>query len=307
MTVLSRDSSHTSFDAARTPVARVKPGEFVVFDTHDARSGALLDRPTGRPFRLPLPTPGAGNPVTGPVHVDGAQPGDALAVDIVSIECGPVGWCGGHAHVGAVPAGRVSEPVGRTCRVKPEGVEFGNGIVLPLRPMIGCIGTAPLAPLGTHAAGRHGGNLDHPVVAAGTSVLLPVSVEGALLSIGDVHASQGDGELSGVALEVPATVKVRVRLIPGAKPRWPWVMTPDVIAVMTEADTFEEATAIAVGEMMQLLEDRIGLTPGDALALVSIAASVRSGGTWGGPRVSVRVELLRSVGVLPDGFVEEER
>ena len=307
MTLVSRATTHTTYDAAHPPVARIEPGAVVVFDTHDARSGALLERPLGEPFRLPLPTPGAGNPVTGPVYVEGARPGDALLVDIVSITCGPVGWCGGHAHAGAVPTGRVPEPVGRTCRVTATGVEFGSGIVLPLRPMIGCIGTAPLVPLGTHAAGPHGGNLDHPVVGAGTSVLLPVTVEGALLSIGDVHALQGDGELSGVALEVPASVEVRVQLVAGAAPRWPWVQTPDVIGVMTVADTFELATAIAVEETLTLLEETLALTPGDALALVSIAGSVRAGGTWGGPQVTARVELPRSLGAMPLGLARSDR
>jgi amidase len=285
-------------------VAWVRPGDVVRLDTHDARSGALLDRLPGTPFPLPLPTPGAGNPVTGPVYVEGARPGDALVVDVLSIECGPVGWCGGHAHVGAVPAGRVPEAVGRTCRVTPEGIEFGPGIVLPLRPMIGCIGTAPLAPLGTHAAGRHGGNLDHTVVGVGTTVMLPVSVDGALLSIGDVHAAQGDGELSGVALEVPASVTVRVRPAPGAAPAWPWVLTADVVAVMTTAETFERATELAVDEAMTLLEQSLGLTPGDALALASVACSVKVGALWGGPLTTARVEVPRSLGALPAGLAE---
>ncbi|GGM61859.1 acetamidase/formamidase family protein [Dactylosporangium sucinum] len=299
------DRSQTAYDPAVPPVLAVEPGSVVTFETHDARAGALLDRPTSVPFRLPLPTPGAGNPVTGPVFVHNAHPGDGLLVDILAIDCAAIGWCGGHAHVGPVPIGRVPEPVGRTCRVSAEGIEFAPDIVLPLRPMVGCLGTAPPEGVGTHLAGPHGGNMDQPIVRAGVSVLLPVYVEGALLSAGDVHASQGDGELSGVGLEVPATVSVRVNVAPAAAPRWPWVLTPDVVAVLTVAGTFAEAVSIAVDEAMRLLESTRSLVPGDALALLSVCADIRVGGAWGGSQVSARLELPRSLAAIPAGLRTE--
>lgn len=302
MTLISRDRSHPYYDATVPPAAEIEPGTTVVVDTHDARSGVLLDRPTAQPFTLPRPTPGAGNPVTGPVFVRGARPGDGLVVDVLRIDCDPVGWCGAHAHVGPVPTGRVPEPIGRTCRITPGHVEFATDIVLPLRPMIGCLGTAPVTSSGAHLAGPHGGNMDQPIVRPGVTVLLPVYVVGALLSLGDVHASQGDGELSGVGLEVPAAVEVRIGLEPAAAPRWPWVLTPDVVAVLTVASTFEQAASIAVDEAMQLLESSRGLAPGDALALLSVCANLRVGGAWGGPQVTTRLELPRSLGVAPAGL-----
>jgi amidase len=302
MTAISRDRSHTAYDAAIPPAAEVEPGSTVVFDTHDARAGALLDRPVAQPFTLPRPTPGAGNPVTGPLFVRGAHPGDGLVVDVLRIDCGPVGWCGGHAHVGPVPLGRVPEPIGRTCRITRDGVEFAADIVLPLRPMLGCIGTAPVEQAGTHLAGTYGGNMDQPIVRAGVTLLLPVYAEGALLFVGDVHATQGDGELSGVGLEVPATVEARVSVAPGSAPRWPWVLTPEVVAVVTVASTFEQAASIAVDEAMGLLEATRSLAPADALALLSVCANLRVGGAWGGPQVTTRLELPRSLGAIPVGL-----
>jgi amidase len=300
--MLSREQSHTSYDSSLPAAAEVDAGSRVTFKTHDARAGALLDRPPAQPFRLPLPTPGAGNPVTGPVFVRGARPGDGLLVSIEQIECDPIGWCGGHAHVGPVPRGRVPEPVGRTCEITSAGVKFADDIILALRPMLGCIGTAPLESAGTHLAGSHGGNMDQPIVRVATTVLLPVYVDGALLSIGDVHATQGDGELSGVGLEVPATVGVTVDIAPGLAPRWPWILTPDVVAVLTVAPTFAEAASIAVDEAMHLLEASRGLAPGDALALLSVTGDLRVGGAWGGPQVTARVELPRSLRAIPVGL-----
>lgn len=124
---VERNFSQSNFTPDLPPVFEIESGDRVVFFTHDARAGALLNhRPTATAFPLPKPTPGKGNPVTGPISIKGAKPGDALLVHILSINCDEFGWCGGHAHAGAVNPGRVPEPLGRICEVSPKGVVFSR-------------------------------------------------------------------------------------------------------------------------------------------------------------------------------------
>ena len=300
---VEREHSQSNFTPDLPPLFEITSGDRVVFSTHDARAGALLDRrPTGTPFPLPKPIPGKGNPVSGPIAIKGAKPGDALLVHILSINCDSHGWCGGHAHAGAVNPGRVPEPLGRVCEVSPSGVVFSSEITIPVESMIGCIGTAPLVSATTGVAGTHGGNMDQTVVKTGSSILLPVFVDGALLYIGDVHAAQGDGEISGVGLEIPAEVTVEVELVPGAAPEWPWLVNDESVMVLCVAETFEASSYIAIDQTMKLLEKQLHLAPADALALLSICGNVRVGAFYGMPHVTTRCEIPRHLKVAPPGL-----
>ena len=297
---LPRDVVAYSYTAEKTPRLTVEAGATVRFETWDARAGALLDRAAGRPFELPRPTPGRGNPLTGPLAVRGAEPGDALLVTIDNISCVSPGWCGGHAHVGPLPPGRVPRPLGRICTHDGEFVHFSDDVKLPLSPMIGCIGTAvPGDPPNAGVPGGHGGNLDHPVVAVGAVVHLPVFASGALLYIGDVHAAQGDGELSGIGLEIPADVTVTVNIDRGRDLRWPWVVNEDRVIVMTSGMEFGEAREESVEAMVNVLETQLGYEPADALALISVAGHLRIGQAFGGMEMTLRLEMPRSLGIVP--------
>ena len=300
MNRITRDIVSYFYEVTDSPRLEISPGEKVVFETWDARAGALLDRPPGIPFELPLPTPGRGNPLTGPLAVRGAEPDDALVIRIDHIKCISPGWCGGHAHVGPFPKGRVSRPVGRVCAIDAGLIRYSDDILLPVEPMVGCIGTAvrgdaPQAGI----PGRHGGNLDHPVVAEGTTVFLPVFAPGGLLYVGDVHATQGDGELSGVAVEIPAEVTVTVDLWEGAELRWPWAVTEDATMVMTSDLDFAHAREEAVEAMLRVLESQLGLEAGDAIALISVAGNLRIGQAFGAMELTLRLEMPRSLGIVP--------
>lgn len=300
---LTRDTVSYRYDSSLPPKTVISSGTTVVFETHDARAGALLDRNCGSLFDLPPATPGKGNPLTGPLLVQGAEPGDALAVKIDQIMVDDVGWCGGHAHVGPLEPGRIPHPLGRICPASNDAVEFSAGIVLPAAPMIGCIGTAsdgdpPLAGL----PGRYGGNMDHKVIGAGTTVYLPVFVPGGLLYIGDVHACQGDGELSGVALEIGAEVTVTVSVLQNAGLHWPWAATPEKIMVMTTAMEFADARRSAVAEMIAALESQLRLEPAEALALISVAGDLRVGQAFGGMELTLRLEMPATLGLSPSGY-----
>lgn len=303
VTIVNRDRVSYSFDSTIDPVASVEPPARLKLATHDARGGALLDRRHATPYELPLPTAGKGNPITGPVEVIGAKVGDALVVDIIAIDLDATGWCGGHAHVGPTRPGFINRPVGRTCRILDDHIEFGSDLMIPVAPMIGCLGTAPAGKgVSTAFAGRHGGNMDQRVVTVGARVYLPVSVPGGKLFVGDVHAAQGDGELSGVALEIGAQVEVDVEISSGLSLDWPWVILGERVMILTSGSTFEEARAEAVETMIRAFERVLGIEPADALGLLSLVGDLRVGQAYGAADVTLRLEVPASLGVSPVGF-----
>ena len=174
--------------------------------------------------------------------------------------------------------------------------------MLPLRPMIGCIGTAPVERASSAVAGPHGGNLDHPSIAVGAEVLLPVFVDGGLLSIGDVHALQGHGELSGVALEVPSQVVVEVDARPDVGIEWPWLRRDGTISVLVAASTFEVAVGVAVDQYIRRLEYDSGWDTAEAMALLSLVGDIRVGSSWGGSYVTISLDVPDEFGILPKAF-----
>ncbi len=303
VTIVNRDRVAYAFDSALEPVAAVEPPARLEVATHDARAGALLDRQYASPYDLPLPTADKSNPITGPIDVIGAEVGDALIVDIAAINLDAVGWCGGHAYVGPTRPGFIKRPIGRTCRVIDDHIEFGSDLMIPISPMIGCLGTAPAGTgVSTALAGRHGGNMDQRVVTVGARVYLPVSVPGGRLFVGDVHAAQGDGELSGVALEIGAQVELVVGVASGLSLDWPWVALGDRIMILTSGPTFEEARAEAVETMIRAFEQVLGIEPADALGLLSLVGDLRVGQAYGAADVTLRLEIPASLGVSPVGF-----
>jgi len=187
---------HYAWDRALEPVAQVAPGEVFRLVVQDASDGQL-DRASTPTDVLALDFTQV-NPVTGPVWVDGTQPGDVLVVTVLDLEVDDWGWTANIPGFGLLsddfpdPALRLSAVTGHT-------VEFLPGLHLPLMPMIGTIGVAPADP-GPHSLvppHAWGGNMDLRHLTAGSTLYLPVAVEGALLSVGDTHACQGDGEICG--------------------------------------------------------------------------------------------------------------
>jgi amidase len=300
--VVGRDAPAYAWDAAITPRLVVRPPTTVVFETLDARAGALDDRHVGDPFELPPPAARV-NPLTGPVAVEGAAPGDTLRVRIDAIELDRVGWTGGHVHIGPLAPGRVPRAIGQRIAVEGGRARFLERFSLPVRPMVGCLGVAPPAgpdgPPASTRVGRFGGNLDHPVIGVGATVHLPVVVPGALLFLGDVHASQGDGELSMTALEIGARVTVTLEVRPARALRWPWVTFGDRLAVLTSDDDFTVARRHAADAMVAALEAAYGLEPAEALALVSLAGDLRIGQAGGHGPMTLRLEVPRWEGLEP--------
>jgi len=297
---IPRDQIGYFYDARLPAVLSVEPGATVVFETQDARGGAMFVNPVGELVDLPRPPVGRGNPVTGPLEIKGARPGDALIVDILDIQTISPGWCGGHAHVGPLAEGRIPRARGRVCAVADGAVHFSASIRLDEQPMIGCIGIAPVGEaISCGTPGRHGGNLDHKVIGRGTRVYLPVNHPGALLWIGDVHATQGDGELSGTAMEIGADVTVRVDIAAGLGIDAPWIETDQRLMSTSASLDFATARRDAIEGMMRALENQLGLEPAEALALISAVADLRVGQAFGGMELTLRLEVPRSLGLRP--------
>ena len=219
---IPRDQFTYQFSATTEPVATVAPGDQFVVETHDTSTGRIHRREDVPDFvrvRDPLKV----NPAAGPIFVEGAAPGDDLIVEILDIRLRPYGFVRVLAGAGVLQEG--IEPDGvLMARVDGEHLVLGERIRMPLRPMVGVIGTAPAdGVIYTAAPGPQGSNIDVNAVTVGARVHLPVHVPGGLLAIGDVHASMGDGEVSGTGVEIGGEVTVRVDLVPGAAPARPWI------------------------------------------------------------------------------------
>jgi amidase len=155
-------------------------------------------------------------------------------------------------------------------------VVFKDHLRFPVRPMVGVIGTAPAGEgVGTDRPGPHGGNMDHNDIRVGARVHLPVFVPGALLGIGDVHASMGDGEISITALEVCGEVTVRVDLVKGEDIARPWIEFPDCWIATGDGPLISDAIRVACEEMVRLLRRHLGLSVDDAYLLLSIRGDVK--------------------------------
>ncbi|MGH2562187.1 MAG: acetamidase/formamidase family protein, partial [Thermomicrobiales bacterium] len=240
------------------PIARVEPGETVAIYTKDA----FEDRIT-KPDDVPSQILGAYlNPQTGPIHVEGAEPGDTLAVHLIEIE--PTrDWAVSVfvPYFGGLTSTRLTrtlqEPLPEKVwiyQIKDGWLEHNARLRFPWRPFMGTIGTAPeMEALSALTPFDHGGNMDVPDVKPGNVVYLPVRVPGGLFFTGDCHAGQGQGELCGVALEIAAKLTVRFELIKQQPIAWPRIESPEEYMVVGSARPMEDAARIAYTELVEWL------------------------------------------------------
>lgn len=293
---LTRDKVVYAIDRNVPPRLTVDPPAEIAIETHDARGGRLR-----RPEDVETTAPDYGdrfpqtNPATGPIAINGAEPGDTLVVDVLGLELDDRGYILAKPNFGVL-RDFLQRPVARMCEIADGHVEV-CGIKLPLRPMIGVLATAPEGePRGTAYVGSYGGNMDCNLITVGSRIRLPVQVKGGLLFVGDVHATMGDGEVNGSGVEFGARVKLRVNLEKRTGLRWPTVETEDTVACIASAPDFYDAAEIAVGNMVDRISRDIGVTPVDAYMLVSARGELRLNQACRSPvEVSVRVEFPRSL------------
>ena len=209
---VGRDRFHLAWDPAIPPIETVGDGDEVEFDLLDASNGTLTQT-TAVEEIASLDFSGV-DQVNGPIAIDGARTGDTLQVELLDFQPADWGWTASIPGFGLL-ADEFPKPAYHVTRLGPTGpIEFMPGIRLPRAPFCGVIGVAPAAgPLSTIPPDVHGGNMDTRHLVAGSTLFLPVFQPGARISIGDGHATQGDGEVCGTAIETPmrATVKLTVR------------------------------------------------------------------------------------------------
>jgi acetamidase/formamidase len=282
------DNVHSEWDRTIEPVADVESGDTVSFRCRDAWDGLIDEDTTAEEVPDALAQREGGMPITGPVAVEGARPGDVLAVEILDAEHDDWGWTTFRPREDefgllyeefeewGLHYWRLGDGVG----------EFVDGIEVPLDPFPGTIGLAPVDETGRDMGPPHdaGGNMDTKHLTAGTTLYLPVEVEGALLSIGDGHAAQGDGEICGGAIETPLSLDVRVGVVSDRDISQPQYRMPSGSASRSDVPTYAttgisndlmEATRKATLSMVEHLQNEQGLSAHDAYILTSVAADLK--------------------------------
>ncbi|MGQ9558394.1 MAG: acetamidase/formamidase family protein [Desulfurispora sp.] len=214
------------------------------------------------------------NPATGPVYLEGVRPGDVVAVHIQDIRVFSPGIMVAAPGAGVL-GDLVQQPETKMVEIKNGKAQLGL-LDVPVAPMIGVIGLAPAGediPCGV--PGRHGGNMDTTLIAAGSTVYLPARVEGGLLAMGDLHALMGDGEIMVSGVEVAGEVDVTVTSVPGWPLEYPLVSTPQWVAVLASAATLDEAAALATRQMAGLLRNWLGCSLNEAGMLLSAVGQLQ--------------------------------
>ena len=276
------------FDARLPPALRIAAGDRVRLETMIARGVQRLKDAGIKDDEIPaslkaveaaIADKTAGpHPLTGPIFVEGAEPGDALEIEIVSIAfLHQFGVEAINPGGGALPED-FTAPVLRLIRWPPGAsrLQFA-GASISMAPFFGTIGVAPPASrgrIGSREPGRHGGNLDNKDLVAGSTLLLPVNVPGALLSIGDGHAIQADGEVTGTAVETSLRGTFEIRIRKRAQLKWPRAETRFGYISMGLDPDLDKAAEIATREMVEFLVAEKKLSREDAYVLCSIAGNL---------------------------------
>ena len=249
--------------------------------------------PTGHPGRGP-----GGHILTGPVYVEGAMPGDVLEVKVLSIDL-PIDY--GYNGCSGYVRDNCDRSVGTTILQLDRATmtsQFVPGIVIPLKPFFGSMGVAPSPEMGrvsSNPPGRHAGNLDNKELVAGSTLYIPVFVEGALFEVGDGHAAQGDGEVDQTAIETSLRGRLQLTVRKDMKLVWPRAETAtDYIAMATDPDLVV-ATKTAIQEMINLLVETKGLTKHQAYQLTSLAGNVAITQLVDLPNLGVHVKMPKDI------------
>jgi acetamidase/formamidase len=258
------------------PRARIEPGDSLVVETEDAFSGQIRTAADRRDKRtMPF-----SNPQSGPIFVNGAEPGDALAVTIHSITP-TMGQCVTRTSDPNQLAQWLGDdcPHGvHVCPIRDGAIEWSPTLSIPYEPMLGCIGTAPAWGVPTTLpAGPHGGNMDIIETCPGNTIYLPVLVPGGYLYLGDAHAAMGHGELSASGLEMPAETVIQVDLVKHKPIPGPRIESPDEIMAIASGCPLERSTAQAMAQLILWMESDYGWNRWRAYDLLTHVARLSVG------------------------------
>jgi len=276
---------HYTMGPYSDPVLHIKPGDVVAVETRDAFEGKIRseqDKPTEL-LQIPLV-----NPQNGPIMVEGAEKGDALAVYIESMVPrgpNPRGTCCMIPEFGALTGtyytATLNDPLPEKVRkihLDEEWVHWSDRVKLPYKPHIGTLSCSPeIDSINSLTPDNHGGNMDLPDMGPGSITYLPVRTKGARLFIGDAHACQGDGEVCGVAVEYPTVTTIKVDLIKNWPIEWPRLEREDFIMAIGSTRPLEDAARIAYRELIRWMVQDYGFDKWDAYMMLSQCGMVRLG------------------------------
>ncbi|MFO0993421.1 MAG: acetamidase/formamidase family protein [Hyphomicrobiales bacterium] len=283
------------------PVLRIKPGDRVIAETQDAFEGAIKTEKDLPSAKLTMPFV---NPQCGPIEVEGAEKGDVLCVHIESIEPRgpqPVGTSALIPEFGGLVSNSATAMLNQPLpervmkyEVTRSGIKFNKKITLPYEPFIGTLGVSPqIEAVSSLQPDYWGGNMDLPDVCPGAVVYFPVNHKDAFLFLGDCHGTQGDGELCGVAVEIPSTTTVRVDLIKSWSIAWPRLENDRFIMTIGSARPMEDAARIAYRELCRWLASDYGFDELEAYFLLTQAGRLRVGNMVD-PKYTLGASILKT-------------
>lgn len=288
MKYLERTNVIYKMSGNNAPVCHIEDGDTLTVHTYDCFKDRLLN-PESTVDSL---VSDEVNPATGPVYIENAMPGDTLKVEILKISLAPVGvtevsndfGCLSHlmdgVHIKRLP-------------VSDGKIVFNENLTLDAMPMIGVIGVAPEnGAISTDTPDIHGGNMDCTQITEGSTIYFPVSVPGALLSLGDLHACMGDGEIGGCGAEIAGEVTMKVSVIHQYQNKYPVVLTKDSIIVIASKPTVEEAWKEAVTLLYEFIMEETRLPSHEVVMLLSLAGNLAICQTVN-PNKTVRMSIPR--------------
>jgi acetamidase/formamidase len=283
---LDRKELKYTYSASYQPVARLKSGNILETTTVDCFGDAIK-----KPGDTLSMAPGD-NPLTGPFYIEGAEPGDTLAIKILNLQVN------GNQGIGALAPGfgainstnytpMLNPPIKEKIWFYPidhatntatfQALDSKYTVKIPLHPFFGCIGVAPAGGEARSSVvpEAFGGNMDSPEASVGNTVYFPVNVPGAMLFLGDGHAAMGDGEVAGTAIEVPLRSRIQVHVIKGQKINWPRFENDEYIMTVGAYRPLDDALRIAFTELVGWIHNDYGLSEMDAYELLSKVAEIR--------------------------------
>ncbi|HEX4498355.1 MAG TPA: acetamidase/formamidase family protein [Thermoanaerobaculia bacterium] len=296
--------------AEAKPVLRIASGDIIDVDTLLTntptglqKAGVSDDKIQGSLKAIVAEVTGdrrgpGGHILTGPVYVEGAQPGDVLEVKILAIDF-PIDY-GYNGCSGFLPQNCEAGAVSRILPVHAQTMtaDFAPGITIPLHPFFGSMGVAPAPELGrvsSNPPGKHAGNLDNRELGVGSTLFIPIFAPGALFEIGDGHAAQGDGEVDQTAIETSLRGRIQLTVRKDLKLTWPRAETAtDYISMATDPD-LTVATRTAIQEMVDFVASTMKMSKHQAYQLVSIAGNVAVTQLVDKPNVGVHVRLPKNI------------
>ena len=264
-----------AFGPKMTPVLEVDPGAVVTLAMKDGLNGQITrEDQLVRDILTDLDLTHV-NGATGPIAVRGAEPGDSLVVDILAIRTAPSGVALVIPGVGQLHRHGL-EARTKLFEVDGETIRMNDRISFPIRPMLGVMGVATASEEVLNGfAGEHGGNLDNHLHGPGSRIYFPVRQPGGMFAAGDMHASMGDGEISGTGVEIAGEVDIRFGLVKGRQGRWPVTeIAGHWVAHATSGGDIAEALELACEEAARLLVDQWGFSLDEAFIFMSVACDL---------------------------------